>query len=114
MKFYTPTEARDLMVGFLRVFPGLGRTLITGDGLEEFNAAVEGAEVISRLPPTQLICNVLEDCLGIMVNCLLDARLLYTKPEDKVQLILDVVEIPGVALAIAGGNWPPADTTSQQ
>jgi hypothetical protein len=45
---------------------------------------------------------------------LLDARLLYTKPEDKVQLILDVVEIPGVALAIAGGNWPPADTTSQQ
>lgn len=33
MKTYSNTEAHALMIGFLKVFPGLGRTLIRGDDL---------------------------------------------------------------------------------
>jgi hypothetical protein len=109
MKSYTPTKAHNLLLEFFEIFPDMGRAVIRGADLEEFNATIEAAEAVSKAQPTTTTCRELEQHVGVMVNFLLDAPLLKTKPQDQVQLLVDGIEIVGTALSIAAGTWKATD-----
>jgi hypothetical protein len=101
---YTPKEAHDLLVKLFKTFPAMGRTVLIGPELEAFNAAVDTAELASRLQPTTSTCRELEQCLGLMFNLLFDSPPFKAKPLLERQLIIDCIEVTGRALAIAAGT----------
>ncbi|SIO61474.1 hypothetical protein [Paraburkholderia phenazinium] len=105
MKSYTPTEARDLLVKFFEAFPEMGRTVLRGADLEEFNAAADAASAASSLQATTSTCRELEQCLGLMFNLVFDSPLFKAKPLFERQLMIDCIEVTGSALAIAAGTW---------
>ncbi|MCA8290023.1 hypothetical protein [Burkholderia vietnamiensis] len=104
MKSYTPTEAHRMFNEFFAAFPRLGRVVIRGTDLEEFNTAAEAAEATARLPPSAATCVELEQYLGLMFNLLFDAPLFRAKPLHQRQTVADALEITFVALASAADS----------
>jgi len=104
MKSYTPDEARTLAADLLEFVPMMGQAVITGEEQQEFIAAAARAQVLCEQPATVATCRDIEDCLGIMVNLLLDAPALHHKPHDQVQILLDCFEIAGSACHSASGS----------
>lgn len=104
MKSYTPTEAHNMFNQFFAAFPGLGRAVIRGTDLEEFNAAAEAAEITATLPPSAATCVELEQYLGLMFNLLFDAPFFNVKPVYQRQTVADAIEITLVALTSAADS----------
>lgn len=102
---YTPAEAKKMFDDFMKFFPAMGRLIIRGSDLEDFEEEVQIAHAVAALPPTSATCGELETCLGLMSNLFLDAALLATKPRHQVQEVLDAIDFTGTALAIAAGTW---------
>jgi hypothetical protein len=75
----------------------IGQAVITGEEQQEFIAAAARTQVLCEQPATVATCRDIEDCLGIMINLLLDAPALHHKPHDQVQILLDCFEIAGSA-----------------
>ncbi|WP_162600687.1 hypothetical protein [Paraburkholderia sp. C35] len=112
MSNYTPEQAHSVTSNFLGFISLLAYLVLEGKNRKIFDDALAAAEVCLKLPPSKSTCNELGHYLGIMEDCMHDAPLLYTKPEDQVLVVLDSFSIPGIALAVASGHWRPAGKTS--
>jgi hypothetical protein len=94
-----------MLVDAMMFIPELGRSVIRGEDLDEFEKEVQTAAAVSALPPSSATCRELEACLAVMANLFLDAPLLGTKPQHQVQTVTDFIDFTGTALSVAAGTW---------
>lgn len=102
MKTYTPAEARNLAAELLTTVTPMGRCIITGTALKEFNDASGAAQGACEQPATAATCRQIEQHLGLMFNLFLDSAVVSEKPREQVQVVLDCFEIAGSACHVAG------------
>lgn len=100
----SPSAAQQAATTFIPIVAEMGRCVIWGNDLKDFDLAAKVAMRTCEQPPSRHTCAVIEECLGLMVNLFLDSPEFSQKPLHQRQLVVDMFERTGSALHEAATN----------
>lgn len=98
----TPKQAFGFVAGLLPSIPGLGRAVITGKDLEEFEWAIETITSTVSAEPTGKGCLMIERRLGLIFNLFEASPRFNAKPKEQRNLVIETIAKGGVMCNEAG------------